>query len=522
MITENEKNVIISEMKDLLDEYDYDYSMSAINKIIDEWSNQKAPLIEAFKKHPNYIEGKFMIAFDADYERSVDKNIVGEFYSWIMRQTYSDGSFLPEEIKAQTIAENCGYLPHKIYCLLSDLHEYNRIISDDFVEQVNKALPQVHAHKGEKTNRVINRICTALNYNTLPDYNRVYAKFADALSPLKIKRHTILSIHPMDYLTMSFGNSWASCHTIDKRNKRGMPNSYEGQYSSGTMSYMLDPSSMVLYTVDKSYDKTEYYTQSKINRQMFHWGEEKLVQGRLYPQSCDCDSEAYAPYRNIVQEIMSTIFDFPNLWIIKRGSNAASEYIISMGTHYEDYHHFNQCTLSRIKGSKNEAKFIVGADPICIECGRRHSVDENISCCASRQVQCCDCGCWIDEDDALYIDDDWYCSDCVTYCESCHEHVPSGDAQYVDGYGDVCDYCLNEYFVYCEFCHSYHHRDDSTWIGAEGSWICYDCLDEHYICCDECGEYYSRKTIHVIEDDRYLCDDCYNDLQEEEEVNENE
>ena len=47
-------------------------------------------------------------------------------------------------------------------------------------------------------------------------WNYWRAKVGDAISPNKITRHTIISCNLVDYLTMSFGNSWASCHTIDK------------------------------------------------------------------------------------------------------------------------------------------------------------------------------------------------------------------------------------------------------------------------------------------------------------------
>ena len=72
IITMEERNYLLESMGGLLVEYDYKYTEDALSEIIDEWSHQKAGLIDAFKKHPNYMEGKFMIAFDADYERSIN------------------------------------------------------------------------------------------------------------------------------------------------------------------------------------------------------------------------------------------------------------------------------------------------------------------------------------------------------------------------------------------------------------------------------------------------------------------
>jgi hypothetical protein len=520
IITTEERNYLISSMERLLDEYGYTYTDYALNKIIDKWAAQKADLIEAFKKHPNYLAGKFMISFDANYERIVNTEGSKEFARWldcyVMAQYVS---FLPSEIDQQRIREGCSMLPKNLYWFIRDLHKYaERTISETTAETINSMVPEVHAHTGQKTSRVINKLCSYLGYNKHPDYNRKFAQYADSLSPLVIKRHTVLSLNPLDYLTMSFGNSWASCHTIDKNNTRNMPNSYEGQYSSGTMSYMLDPSSMVFYTVDYSYNGDEYWNQPKIIRQMFHWGEEKLVQGRLYPQDNDCNHDAYTPYRNIVQEIMSQIFDFPNLWSLSKGSGAASRYIYSYGTHYRDYYHYDNCSLSRVKGSENECLFNVGADPICIECGNEHDNSENINCCTDIDAgYCCEyCGCCIDEDDVIWVDNEAYCRDCVEYCDCC-ERYHRGDSTHIEGEDiHVCDSCLDEYYTYCEECHEYVRNRDTRYVESVDSDICDSCLDEYYFRCDECGEYYRTRDIaQYIYEDRELCEDCYNNVTDE-------
>lgn len=519
IITEAERSYLLTSMEGLLDEYGYTYTIKALNKIIDEWAESKSTLIEAFKKHPNYLEGKFMIAFSCNYERVVDKNQSIHFSNWLKR-VISDADYVnnvPEDIKEGRRKDGTSWLPTNLYYFLVELHTIAaRTVSEETAEAINEMVPSMRVHNGEKTSRVINKLCTYLGYNKHPEYNKEYAKYADSLSPVVITRHTILSLNPLDYLTMSFGNSWASCHTIDKTNKRGMPNSYEGMYSSGTVSYMLDPSSMVLYTVDASYNGDEFWNQPKIHRQMFHWGEEKLVQGRLYPQSNDNDGTAYTPYRNIVQEIMSKIFDFPNLWVVKRGVSAASQYIETEGTHYADYANFNSCTLSSIKGNENEEYFVVGSSPICIECGYHHSEENCISCCSTPSTRYCeDCGCALDDDDVIWIGDSQYCRDCVSWCESCEEYH-RGEEYYIDDENMyVCEWCFNEYYTHCECCDNNVNRDNAYWVESESAYICEDCIDEHYSRCDECGEYCSNDDIHMHEG-RQLCEDCYDECKEDE------
>lgn len=499
MITTNERENLISEIMSLLDEYDYSYTRKGIEVNIDTWAENKAPWIEAFKKHPNYIEGKFMIAFDCDYVREVDPSITYSFKQWLLHSCIFPEQFpVPTEISGDTY----GMDERFYWWLLDFLPMPNRVIDEIEEEGLNKYLPCLHAHEGQKKTRIVNKLCQYLGYDKHPDYNREFAKYADALSPIVIKRHTILSINPLDYLTMSFGNSWASCHTIDKENIRNMPDHYHGQYSSGTISYMLDGVSMVLYTVNANYNGNEYWTQPKINRQMFHCGEEKIIQGRLYPQSCDGQNDIYQPYRILVQEIISSILDIPNLWTLRRGIDAAREYINTEGTHYPDYENYSSCTLSRLKNSTNENNITVGHSPICIECGCEHDREENINCCNT--VICYNCGEEINREDAHEIDGEYYCSSCCERCDSCGQYVRSSTT-YVGAYTYVCDDCLEKYYARCDECGDYVEID-STYTTVDGNDICPDCYERYYERCAECGDLYPLDELN----DDMLCYDCAN------------
>lgn len=505
-ITNEERAYLLEKMKALLEEYDYKYEEIALNIIITKWYSQKEPLIEAFKKHPNYIESKFMIAFEQSYERCIDTDESYSFSKYLTDWIFDNRLELPQDIIDAREKEGCSMLPHRLWLFIGNLYAYaRREVPDEVANLINEYIPSMHIHEGQKMSRVINKLCIYLGVNKDKDYNRMFAKYADSLSPLKVKRHTILSLNPLDYLTMSFGNSWASCHTIDKNNKRGMPNSYEGMYSSGTMSYMLDPSSIVFYTVDEAYNGTEYFLQPKICRQMYHWGNDKLVQGRLYPQDNDGCGTIYSEYRAIVQDIIATVFDIPNLWTIRKGTDAASEYIYSHGTHYRDYENFDNCTLSILKGSDNHEYINVGAYPICIKCGDEHGEQGNICCCGGRI--CDKCGCVIeDEEDGVWLGDNFYCTDCCSWCSFCEEYHRRGET-YIEGYGWVCDDCLDDHFTYCEECNTWVHNDCSTYIEETDEYICDTCRDRLYFWCHDCHEYRLIEEANEI-GDCTICNDC--------------
>lgn len=513
IITDEERNALLENMKGLLDEYDYQYTEEALNKIINTWVTNKADLITAFKKHPNYLEGKFMIVFSHNFDRNVDVREIVNFRGWLIDSdiTTAVREFMPEDMRNYVI-DYGRKLPSEIFSFVFDLPANTaQYIDDEIVAKLDDICPSIHAHKGQKMSRVVNKLLSYIGYDKLPDYNRMFAKYADALNPLQITRHTVLSVNPLDYLTMSFGNSWASCHTIDKENKRGMPNSYEGMYSSGTVSYMLDSPSMVFYTVDASYNGNEFWNEPKINRQMFHWGEDKLIQGRLYPQDNDGKNSVYTPYREIVQSIMSELFGFTNLWTVSRGTGASAKYVVSEGTHYKDYECYDNCTLSRPKGSENENDITIGHDPICINCGEEHDTQDNISCCA-KKVFCAHCGSEIDDGDIRWIDDEPYCCDCSFWCEQCEEyHVGEGTS--VRGFGIVCNSCLDD-FHYCEECGEYVTERHANWVESEGAYFCDDCVEYYFAPCEQCGELHRYRNMREVAR-RMLCHDCAEEAENE-------
>ena len=508
-----EKSRICEKMSALLDEYDYNYSIEALDDIVEEWAKQKQELISALSTHPNYNPEEFAIVFSTDYERKIDIRASVHFRDWI--ESVAAVMDLPEEVKeARTEGE---FIPWPMFKVIDNLVCYaERTISPETTEKFAKAFPTLHFHRGEKTSRSINKICTYLGVNKHPDYNKEFAKYADSLSPMIIKRHTVISVNPLDYLTMSFGNSWASCHTIDKGNKRNMPDNYSGCYSSGTISYMLDSTSMVMYTTDAENEAKDFWKQPKITRQMFHFGEEKLIQGRLYPQDNDSGSEEiYTQYRNIVQQAIAECLEVPNLWTLQKGVDAASRYIISNGTNYPDYDHFSNCTLSRIKGSENEENIVVGEPPICVECGSRHIKEDNINCCYEKHT-CNHCGCIVEENDIIWVNDYEYCPDCVERCEGCGEWEVLEDMTYIENCGYVCEDCRNEHFDYCEECDHWYHMDNVAYVESADRYVCYDCLDRYYTECDECGEYFLNESIQMT-NGRHLCEDCYNEEEADDE-----
>lgn len=475
------KTELVNRIMALLEQYEYKPEQAYeptewnIGKWIDIWFENKAPLIELLERNPHY-DGDFKIVLSSEMYRATNPYEATDFLNFMMTyiptyKPYSVGQevklvdekpketrifFAPDMVGnlGQTCPiisafDDCVYIRNigsddtriwqvewietppaeKGNALTEDEKDelrsipLDQYITEDTMDTLNRLFPWLKAHRGAKLSRVINRICKEYKANEDPEYNLRYARFADAINPLSILRWTILSVNPIDYLTMSFGNSWASCHTIDKTNRRRTTGrDYQGCYSGGTVSYMLDPSSMVFYTVDGSYTGTHYELEPKVHRQMFHYGEEKLIQGRLYPLDQEGNSEqggsecmqTYSQFREIVQRIIADATETPNFWANKKGVAATYEFVSDTGSHYPDYRNYENVNISIPKGNENRNLIHIGHVGVCPHCGREHFESESILCeeCFEYTTTYCDtCGNEMDANDGYTI-----CADGHNYC----------------------------------------------------------------------------------------------------------
>ena len=153
---------------------------------------------------------------------------------------------------------------------------------------------------------------------------------------------------------------------------------------------------------------------------MFHLGEDKLVQGRVYPQTNDGDQTIYTEIRNIMQKVVSEMFKVDNLWTLSKGTSACSSVITSKGLHYKDYLNFNNCNVSYLKPEKNTKKIVVGHNGICPKCGKTHHNTNSILCdaCENHKKVCPHCGREIDElyNHSVEANGEQYCECCAHFC----------------------------------------------------------------------------------------------------------
>ena len=496
MSEEEIKKSILDETFEVLDENNYDYTCDSVEYILNKYWKAKAALREILRKHPNWNEEKQMICFDADYNRQFSNRACANFRLYLRNN-------LGDDIAMKTLA------------ILDFILDINMQYLDESwagrIETLNSFNPEFKIRVGQKASKIINKICTVMGWNKFENFNQKYSELSDCINPIKVRRHTSLSINIIDYLLMSNGSNWKSCHNIHE----------PGCYSSGTISYALDNTTMIFYTVDASYNGDKIELEKKTTRQVISYNDYCFLQSRLYPAENDTASESiYTDIREIVQKIFADCLEVNNLWVRSKNDVHSVVRHGEYATCYPDwqYNGRGNYSISTLKERTSELqrKIVVGAQPICIECGERHYVESNINCCRGGSI-CEGCGerynknelCWCEGSDG------YYCDNCSKYCDFCDQYEYEENGEEVNGIF-VCKWCLDDYFTTCEDCGCYIHKDDdAVEIYDNGCTYVYcpSCADQNTFECDICGEMHHNDNCNYDEvEDRNLCNSCYEEV----------
>lgn len=394
---------LVDDMMALLTKYNHRNTEHGVCCILEQFFTNKESLIKLMQKSDHYA-GDLRIVLDEHLERRGNE---AEIRSWvdifpkrigaaniIKKKTDSHGKMMTDYLKIgkqkvsiadldseeftatlstrnESLAEftNEGFTreSERTYAdFVNAVQRFRYITTSTVSGEDAECLADYKIHTGAKTSRAFNKICNHFAIDKAPLYNKEFAKYADMVSGLKRSIKFFISVNPLDYLTMSFGVNWASCHTIDKENRRRMDNSYSGQYCGGTMSYMLDTVSIIAYVHNTM---PENYETGKVYRNMFHLGGDGvLLQGRIYPQGNDGCTDLYKEFRVIMQKELTSILGLAtNRWV-KRSSITN---INSVGDHYRDYNYNHSCNISypSERPQCQQYRMTVGSLRICPYCG---------------------------------------------------------------------------------------------------------------------------------------------------------
>ena len=400
-----------------------------VGKNIEEWHKNKQPLLELLRKHPSWREEELAVVTTITEKRELD----GRYFDYcdeLRSVIYEDNDIskqIIDKLSTPIIANHNGLVPDMFAIffsphLINDAalrfaidHCFAETISEYAADGINQIAPEFHFKPGQKSTRVLNKVYEYFGFTKHPSYNRIFAKISDCISPKSFKRTAVLSVNPMDYLTMSNGNSWSNCMClIPSRNYDGQE--YQGKHKAGCMSYLTDGVSLLFYTLDESdFKSKELWKIPKITRQVIFYNSPHIVHERIYPKSIDYrenDANPYIIYRNCVWKLISECESASNSWvpfntIIRDNPDTFM---------YPDWNYYTVLRYINPNLPKQGNTINVGGKTYCLKCGSqryRSTLDVNDRMCGS--LFCEDCDPTISErecnDDDNDRDDDYYDDD---------------------------------------------------------------------------------------------------------------
>ena len=303
-----------------------------------------------------------------------------------------------------------------------------------------------------------------------------------------------ISVHPLDYLSCSENtHNWRSCHALD------------GEFRSGSLSYMADPSTVICYLKsdeDVKLPNFPFKWNSKKWRVLLHFSNDwnMIFAGRQYPftsvSGLDVVKDELLSASNLITSNCSYTpwcNSRINNFTLPHGSIYTEDNYYIVGKQFvkeKDLIH-NCCTTSnpiffndllystvytpqycyRVYGkyekpwdsptglTNDETEFFIGSDVVCPCCG----------------------------EDLIEISESMLCSNCEIE------------------YGHLDD----DEFGFCDCCGRHFYLDDGLWLASESAQICPECARTEVFSCQSCGQmHYTANMVYDRKNAIYCCEEC--------------
>lgn len=429
-----------------------------LDYILREWNKSKQTLFNIFGE-------KLMLEKEIQVEDGDNKKI-REINNYL-NSTNPGTDFINSVRKLFTFNGTYFEDTYATYNLTQAKQLFTNRVAEEFSYR-NKDNKVIKVPEGAKVMRVLQKIAKEFD---LPDFEIFRNHISRITEIRKSKIKFTLSIHPLDYMTMSDNaNGWESCMNWTQG---------PGSYRAGTIEMMNSPVVVVAYITTKPY----YPENTSIEWTSKSWRELIIV----HPNTI-CSVKSY-PYYNIAFDKalvnwLADLVEEKTEWRYNRKKpqeNLESCSDIKAWQDKEDKDnyfllHFETNEMYNDFGNTDN----YGIFSINPPDNKYHTSTINYS--GLMTCMCCgENGYWSDDTETVI------CEDCEPsiYCCCCDERVNINDAIEVDGEW-VCEDCYNDLHR-CMCCEDAHFEDDLTlmFVGhIENQTINVD-YDEHYIC-SEC------------------------------------
>lgn len=406
----------------------YDIKQQYVDELLKKWKENKQNIKDKFF-HGNLILTYDLEKIDIDLESEFTYSNYRYFIGWqtinILKKYYNDN-----EVEAIT----------DIIKLISvEEYSYNK-------------LEKNYGEYGKKGARFTKFLKNVVKNKDAAE--ELINKYSMNIQNLKLSGQLCISIHPLDYITVSENNNnWHSCHSIN------------GSYFAGNLSYIADASTVVIYIKSKEDTQLENFPHgllwnNKKWRVLAHFDENynTIIFNRQYPylnnNIINVIKDTFLKEWNFNIELTNdknfkvNIHNYSPNEPTNNGKNAPLFYSDLLLARYNKN---NKRYIFCNEKQNDYADFYIGEYVPCLSCGYELNLSEGVVCssCNDNYDICEICGCPIHNEDTYLIKNYLICSDChdnyVVYCERCDQAILTTAMDYISNdYGIFCEYCWKE------------------------------------------------------------------------------
>lgn len=419
-------------------------SMVNIDTILQPWADAKSDyLTRLFPEGQTILEKEVTISqFANEISNKIYNEIICNKTNNIFFNEYR--KYVDEEYCQKT----GGYSPvywNLISLIGQDNLAQNSWIGSDFevVYEENGATKIYRVQKGAKIMKILAKLCKIWHLDS-SNFETFRIKHSQILNEAHFTGKLCLSIHPLDFMTMSDNNcKWTSCMSWDN----------EGEYHQGTIEMMNSP--MVVETYLKSSADATLGTvewNNKKWRELFvvnHFG---IFAIKGYPYwNRELEKLSLEWISSLAANVFHVTYS-PILTAHVDGYNGLTYYYnkIAYKFSFETCHMYNDfcydhAAMVAISDEDVDEHIYYSGDSECMCCGR-HGDDNQMD---------------------VFSDANICCEDCQEPRRCC-----------------ICGESL------CE---------DNCYTDGDGNYYCEDCWCDRFVCCNDCGEDIDRDEAYTIE-----------------------
>lgn len=464
-------------------------------KVFGLWEEKKEKLLKLFNN-------ELIMSFDIPTDFSYNFNFeVKEEMSKILANNDSFFKKIKLQIETVNFLDKEGYpIGNGFHILTNIFYNAENWLSNSIGElldrtcnscslYINEKKP-IKIYKNTKITTLFSKLADLFEFK--PEYEKLRLKHSEIIQKLKKIDKVYVSIHPLDFVTLSDNaNNWSSCLSIDET----------GCYRAGIGELLTSPTSIVAYTVDDNnkYTIGNFSWNSKTWRQLFYLEESCILGSIAYPRRNEKLTQfILEKLRELAKDRLGYSYDegyyhrkcgdFHAGLIHKNGTEEEIRFDSNVERMYDD--------LNRSSSSQN-LFFIINKEKLLKE-SYSNIQPPVYTIKMSGEAICLNCGNSISYNGGeSHLCSECYEEDC-TYCVDCGEAIYEEDSIYYYEDEPYCERCFDNNFISCSFCGEIFRRDYSldivlqyhaiNWfaIGKEenGSlyeeFVCSNCVGDSY------------------------------------------